>query len=94
MLALNGDRARREKTKLIQGVTRQRINVGNLKKLKVAVPDVREQRKIVGLFDNASSSIETLRQEMSKYRKLKSGLMQDLLTGRVPVDALLESEPA
>ena len=93
MLLLNSDRAKRENNKLIQGVTRQRINLGNLKRLKVAIPDVCEQGIIINNFEIASRPLEGLSRDLSKYRMLRSGVMQDLLTGRVPVDALLESEP-
>ena len=42
----------------------------------------------------ADDRIRAADSTLAKLIELKSGLMQDLLTGRVPVDALLESEPA
>ena len=47
--------------------------------------------KIVSVLER---TIDSLNHQLLSYKDLKSGLMQDLLTGRVPVEALLESEPA
>lgn len=90
MLTFNSERMRPELTKLIQGVTRQRINVGNFKRLSVAMPDLSEQNAIVEGFESATKPILELNAELSELQRLKSGLMQDLLNGKVPVTPLLE----
>lgn len=94
MLTFNSDRMRPESVKLIQGVTRQRINVGNFKKLAVAMPKMTEQRTVVEAFDRASAPIDRLNSELHELTRLKSGLMQDLLSGKISVAPLLESATA
>ena len=91
MLTFNSDRMRPESVKLIQGVTRQRINVGNFKKLTVAIPNLPEQQAIVAAFKRASKPLARLNAALEELGRLKSGLMQDLLTGKVSVAPLLES---
>jgi type I restriction enzyme, S subunit len=94
MLTFNSDRMRPESVKLIQGVTRQRINVGNFKKLAVALPELPEQQAVVDAFKRASKPLVQLGIELRELKRLKSGLMQDLLTGTVSVAPLLESAAA
>ena len=53
----------------------------------IARPPLVEQRRIVEALRESESSLRTLRVELDKLRRLKSGLMQSLLTGRVRVPA-------
>lgn len=85
MLFLNSEPARRQIRRYEQGVTRPRINTGNLKRIDVCVPAVEEQRQIVAKFEAIQSTIRGQQAEAEKLRTKKLGLMQDLLTGRVPV---------
>jgi len=89
MLILNCPSTRREVNVLGQGVTRDRINLSTLLKLRVLRPSVEEQKQVVKLVDDLDIKI---RNEMTLYSKLafvKSALMADLLTGRVRVPASL-----
>lgn len=74
------------------GVAVQGINLGELRKLPIPVPSQDEQEEISArLF----CCLEYIDNEVAKKHKLeaqKLGLMQDLLTGRVPVPAA-EQEP-
>jgi len=69
------------------GVAVQGINLGELRKLPIPVPSQDEQEEISArLF----CCLEYIDNEVAKKHKLeaqKLGLMQDLLTGRVPVPA-------
>ena len=85
MLFLNSEMARRQTRRFEQGVTRPRINTGNLKRLNVCVPSLGEQDRIIEQFELARSVAASQRAEVEKLRAQKAGLMQDLLTGRVPV---------
>ncbi len=90
MLTFNSERMRLESVKLIQGVTRQRINVGNFKKLLIALPGLAEQRAFALAYEMSSAPIDKLNTELKEVVRLKAGLMQDLLTGKVSVRPLLE----
>jgi type I restriction enzyme S subunit len=49
-----------------------------------------EQKEIGEKISSIDRLIQDLVQEMEKLTRLKQGLMQDLLTGKVRVNALLE----
>ncbi|MGE8555649.1 MAG: restriction endonuclease subunit S [Chryseobacterium jejuense] len=51
----------------------------------ITIPSKIEQRKILDNIKSLISKIETEQSYLSKYQKLKTGLMQDLLTGKVEV---------
>lgn len=61
------------------------INSTQLNAYPIAVPEPDEQREIVRRLSAVNCRISTLRGEEDKLRSKKLGLMQDLLTGRVPV---------
>jgi type I restriction enzyme S subunit len=70
----------------------KRFDMDDLFAVKVAVPKPEEQAKIVGMFDELEHQIEMTKDHANKFRALKYGLLQDLLTGNRRVTALL-SEP-
>lgn len=85
MLLLNSELARKQIRRYEQGVTRPRINTGNLKRIDACIPCIEEQHRIVAKFEAAQSSIHEQYACVEKLRQQKLGLMQDLLTGKVPV---------
>jgi type I restriction enzyme S subunit len=85
MFFLNTAAARRQVRRFEQGVTRRRINTGNMKKIFVSLPSIAEQQPIVQRLADAGAQIEISTTHLAKLRQQKQGLMQDLLTGRVPV---------
>lgn len=67
--------------KQISGVKVYGISKDNLKKIKVLVPPVEEQRKIAEILGTWNRAIEELSGLIAEKRELKRGLMQRLLTG-------------
>jgi type I restriction enzyme S subunit len=67
------------------GLAQQHFNVGEMKTLLVAKPEPKEQQAIVERLETLDSHIEVTTAERAKLSVLKSGLMADLLTGRVRV---------
>ena len=57
-------------------------------------PDRTEQDRIAERLDEIDVQIGNTQVEAAKLKSMKSGLMDDLLTGRVPVTPLLEGEAA
>ena len=92
--SLNGAAARRQGRGYEQGVTMQRINVGNLKRILLAMPPLAEQRASCSMLATLDTTLVITTRNLSKYRQQKSGLMDDLLTGRVRVTPLLLGAPA
>jgi restriction endonuclease S subunit len=90
--SLNASFVRKETKRFTQGVTLVRINGSNMKKVRIRLPLVDEQRKIVERLRAIESTIEKQQILEQKYRLQKSGLMQDLLTGKVRVIADEEKE--
>ena len=63
---------------------------GDFYSLNIGLPGVLEQRLISHVLRQINTSITKELAILSKLRSLKSGLMQDLLTGRVRITPLLE----
>ena len=43
----------------------------------------KEQREIIEIFDDMNLEIGKLEEKLSKYQKVKQGMMEELLTGKV-----------
>ena len=71
------------------GLAQQHFNVGEMRELIVVKPLKAEQEEITSRIDAAEVRIQTEQNLLDKLRLQKSGLMDDLLTGRVPVTPLL-----
>ena len=61
------------------------LNMGNIRKILISLPSVKEQRKICNIFSSIDNFIEIKIKKLKKYKSLKKSLMQDLLTGKVRV---------
>ncbi len=73
--------------RLAQGLTRYGLNVPSIKNALIFVPPLDEQIKIVKILEKLDKKIQTEKRVNRKHRHLKKGLMQDLLTGKVRVNA-------
>lgn len=83
---LNSFIVEKQKAALGQGSSVIHIYPDHLKQLIVVHFDIEEQNKIVEIIKNADKHISTLKTELSKLLSIKTGLMQDLLTGKVRVE--------
>lgn len=74
---------------LAQGATR--YNIAKTKLLQVApiLPPIEEQRAVVSVLSDVEAEMSVLDARLSKARAIKTGMMQQLLTGRtrLPVEA-------
>lgn len=89
--ALRSDSIFEQIAKVSSGSTFGRINLAEIRKLKVAVAKPMEQNSIADRLDKAAQCRADLIEEIELFRRLRSGLMEDLLTGKVPVTPLLEN---
>jgi type I restriction enzyme, S subunit len=85
---------RRRISRLQSGSTATGIQQRTFRKIPVETPRLYEQKAVVEKLDTMGAYTGSLKITKEKLLGLKSGLMQDLLTGSVPVDSLLESETA
>ena len=67
------------------GLAQQHFNVGEMRDLLVATPNIEEQNRIAALLATHDRQLASEQATLSKLRQLKSGLMTDLLEGRVRV---------
>lgn len=90
-LAMGSTSVQREITKTISGMAESQTNISQstLKPLPVPRPSRSEQDGIVQALQAQVRTLETEERLLDKLRLQKSGLMDDLLTGRVPVTPLL-----
>lgn len=65
--------------------TPPRINMGEINKLKIALPNLQEQRQIANILSSIDTQIEEYENEKIRLEELKKGLMQQLLTGKIRV---------
>lgn len=64
--------------------SQKRITPNNFLEYSVYLPkDVAEQSAIADVLDDMDSEIKQLENNLSKYKKIKSGMMSELLTGRI-----------
>lgn len=69
------------------GLAESQTNISQaiVRQLWIALPDPDEQQRICVRLDSIERSLSAERIALAKHRVQKSGLMQDLLTGKVPV---------
>lgn len=75
---------RKEMTMLAQGATRYNLSKENFNKIVVTVPPTKkEQDRIAGILTAMDKEIAALEAERDKYKNIKQGMMQKLLTGQI-----------
>lgn len=67
---------------LTAGSTFPNIDGKTLKNIKVAFPPLEEQKAIAETLSDMDAEIETLEEKRHKYKAIKQGMMQELLTGK------------
>ena len=72
------------------GTTRAELSIAPLKLTRFFLPELQEQELIAQQANSADQRIENERAALNKLQKQKTGLMDDLLTGKVRVTALLK----
>ena len=75
---------RKEMTMLAQGATRYNLSKENFNKIVITVPPTKkEQDRIAGILTAMDKEIAALEAERDKYKNIKQGMMQKLLTGQI-----------
>jgi type I restriction enzyme S subunit len=68
--------------KLVKGSTVFHLYATDLANLEIHFPEYQEQIAISQVLSDMDEEIEALENKLSKYRLIKKGMMQELLTGR------------
>lgn len=75
---------------LSAGTGLRHIHLEHFRAFKLATPSRDEQDRIMEIINIVQGKIISCTKQLEKLRSLKTGLMQDLLSGKVPVTGLLE----
>ncbi len=59
------------------------LSLQNISELQIEFPKMKEQISIAQILTDMDNEIESLQKKLSKYKQLKQGLMQELLTGKI-----------
>ena len=81
-----------ELIKIGQGSTFEAIGRNELRNLCISLPPLPEQRKIAEILETADKAIEKTDAIIEKYRRIKQGLMRDLLTKGIDEKGQIRSE--
>lgn len=69
------------------GTTFLEIGRRQFKKLRLSIPEIDEQKKIIDLLTCVDDLLKVKRVKINKLKKLKKALMQNLLTGKIRLQA-------
>lgn len=81
-MILNTERTKNDIYRLSIGSTVSRINIADIKKLKVASPPLPEQQKIAKILSTWDKAISTTERLIDNSTQQKKALMQQLLAGK------------
>jgi type I restriction enzyme S subunit len=89
-LVLRNTDARSQIKRISQGTSGSMVKItgASLVEVRVRIPDFAEQDRVLATFAAQTTQLGALEREVAKLRMVKQGLMEDLLTGRVPVSEL------
>jgi type I restriction enzyme S subunit len=83
---INSELGMRRMESIFVGSTIKHVNVKEFKEHSIPLAPLKEQAEIKLRIDSTLKRIELEQNILNKYQKLKQGLMQDLLTGKVKVN--------
>ncbi|NUO10118.1 MAG: restriction endonuclease subunit S [Candidatus Brocadia sp.] len=69
--------------RLVFGSGQPLITGGQLKNLEFSLPSKEEQTRIAQILSDMDAEIEALEKKLEKYKMIKQGMMQNLLTGKI-----------
>jgi len=68
---------------LCGGTTHKRISRGALGRIEIQLPKIEEQIRIATILSDVDAEIAALETKLEKYKMIKLGMMQNLLTGKI-----------
>ena len=68
------------------------LNRENINSIQIALPSFSEQQRIASILSQIDEVIEKEQNYKQKLERIKQGLMEDLLTGKVRVNCLIEGK--
>lgn len=75
---------------ILVGGTRAKLNKSTLEKIEIPFPSLTEQTRIATILSDMDTEINALETKLEKYKKVKLGMMQQLLTGKIRLNQDLQ----
>ncbi|MBL7683832.1 MAG: restriction endonuclease subunit S [Flavipsychrobacter sp.] len=69
--------------RLATGMKVYGVSKNNLKTVQISIPEKEEQTRIATILSDMDAEITALEAKLQKYRHIKQGMMQNLLTGKI-----------
>ncbi|MEM3449886.1 MAG: restriction endonuclease subunit S, partial [Nitrososphaerota archaeon] len=69
----------------VVGTTRKKLNQEQMRAIKIPLPSLPEQQKIAEILLTVDKKLELERNEKARLERIKQGLMDLLLTGKIRV---------
>jgi len=83
--ALNSEKVRLQAKIATKGATNRNLHLEDIKNLKLPLPPLEEQKKISEILSTVDKKLDVERNEKAKLERIKQGLMDLLLTGKIRV---------
>jgi len=80
---LNMADARKQRAEQGQGDAVVHIHADALSSISIMIPNIEEQQAIAEILIGMDKEIKLLERKLEKYRQVKQGMMQQLLTGKI-----------
>jgi type I restriction enzyme, S subunit len=74
------------------GTTRQGLNYGNVRAIKLPLPTILEQNEIAGILQACDSKIAALENEARLHQELFRAMLEELMSGRLKAGELAAAE--
>jgi len=72
----------------VNSTSQPALGIKKVRDLLIPYPSNKEQQKIASILSTVDDKLDILKDKKSEYQKLKKGLMQKLLTGKVRVNCI------
>jgi type I restriction enzyme S subunit len=89
---LKGPQLKEQIRSLLTGSTRSSLGIALLRNLKISLPDIHEQQTISAVLSSLDKAIEQTEAIIAKQQRIKTGLMQDLLTKGIDENGNIRTE--
>lgn len=66
-----------------KGGAQATVTIADIRNFKIPTPEKDERDAISSILENMDHEIEVLEEKLAKYRQVKQGMMQQLLTGKI-----------
>ncbi|XZI52399.1 restriction endonuclease subunit S [Clostridium perfringens] len=84
--ALSSEDIKKYFYKELTGTTIKNLSLNTLRRTKIKVPTILEQEKIALILSSIDEKIEKIKEKKENLNKIKKGLMQQLLNGKIRVE--------